>query len=138
MNNNKGGNGMNQRVTSDVTEVLIQHWAQMVNETQARLDALRDSYGTALYQIQTLENRNRDLYLDNLDLHQTVNELVVSDAEKDLLIMRLTDLIIKMMRENPTLRSNTEYRDEYFSAIAGFTPENPIDLTADEEIDEDL
>lgn len=137
MANNNGGNDNAQgRNTSDVTEVLIQHWAQMVREAEARLERLRANYATALIQIEQLDNRNDALYDDNLDMQRMLNEFVVSDAEKDALILRLTDLIITMIRENPHLRDEPRYRDEYFAAIAGFTPDQPIDLTADEELDE--
>jgi hypothetical protein len=139
MASNNGGTSNTQRAnTSDVTEVLIQHWAEMVHQTQARLDGLRNNYAAALIQIEQLDNRNDALYHDNLDMHRTLNEFVVSDHEKDALILRLTDLIITMIRENPHLRDEPRYRDEYFAAIAGFTPDQPIDLTADEEIDENL
>jgi len=139
MASNNGGNAnAPQANTSDVAEVLIQHWGGMVREYQRRLEDVRDNYATALLQIEQLDNRNDALYHDNVDLHATLNEFVVQDAEKDVLIMRLTDLIVTMVRENPHLRDEPRYRNEYFAAIAGFTPDTPIDLTADEEIDEDL
>jgi len=137
-NNNGGNQNTGVRNTSEVTEVLIQHWGEMVRESERRLATLRDNYATALVQIEQLDNRNDALYNDNLDMQRMLNDFVVSDNEKDALILRLTDLIITMVRENPNLRDEPRYRDEYFAAIAGFTPDTPIDLTADEELDEDL
>lgn len=139
MASNNGGNGnARQANTSDLPEVLLQHWASMVRESNRRMEELRANYAAALIQVEQLDRRNDSLYNANLDLQSTLNTFVVSDAEKDTLILRLTDLIITMVRENPQLRDEPRYRDEYFAAIAGFTPENPIVLETDEELDEDL
>jgi len=137
MNNNLGQNGLPVNTTnSSVQVVLLQHWASMVSELRQQLAASRLDFADAIRINTTLEDRNHDLYMDNLDLHNQLNELVVQSVESEALIVRLTDLIINMVRENPTLRES--YRSEFFAAIAGFSAETAIDLTADEEIDADL
>lgn len=126
----------NNRPSADVTVVLIQHWANRVQEVEARITDLRESYAHALRINNTLESRNADLYMDNLDLHRQCTEQVVQLAEQAAMSFRLQDMVINMVRENPELRER--YRDEFWASVVGYTPGNPIDLTTDEELDEDL
>jgi len=114
---------------SDITSVLIQHWAEMVRESERRYFETRDNYIRALAQIEVLEMRNEAMYQDNLEFHRLTTEMMVADAEKSNRIFRLQELILRMTRENPQLRQNQAYRDDWFAIVAGFTPDHPIDLT---------
>jgi len=136
MADNTGTTGNAEGAESLVYPILLQNWARMVRESNARTETVTANLRVAERQVELLDNRATRLYEDNLDMQRMLNNFAESDAQKDLLIMRLTDLVIAMVRENPDLRD--EYRNEFFAAIAGFTPENPIDLTANEELDDDL
>jgi len=136
MADNTGTTGNAEGAASLVYPILLQNWANMVADARARTATVQADLTVAERQVEILDARATRLYQDNIELSAMLNDFTEADAQKDQLIMRLTDLVISMVRENPNLRA--EYRDEFFAAIAGFTPENPIDLTAEEELDEDL
>jgi len=111
-----------------VSVVLVQHWAAMVNDLREELEATRA-------QRHTIEERAGRLYRDLIDVHGLFNE---SEAELHYFRQtnaRLTELIDQIFRENPQLVS--DHQREYDAIVIG-TEWNPIDLTADEEIDNDL
>jgi len=119
----------NQNATEGrVTVALLQHWALMVNEQ-------REQLATAEQQIRRLDDRASRLYRESITLHGLFNE---SEAELHYFQQtnqRLSLLISRILSENPGLSPN--YTHLYQALIEG-TEENPIDLTTDEEIDEEL
>lgn len=116
--------------TSDsgrVQTVLLQHWATMVDEQREQLT-------TATRQIILLDDRATRLYRDSIMLHGLYNEAAEELHYHEQLSQRLSMLITRILSENAQLP--TIYRDE-FNAMLG-TQDHPIDLTADEELDEEL
>lgn len=119
----------NQNATEGrVTVALLQHWALMVDEQ-------REQLVTAEQQIRRLDDRASRLYRESITLHGLLNE---SEAELHYFQQtnqRLSLLISRILSENPGLSPN--YTHLYHALIEG-TEENPIDLTTDEELDEEL
>jgi len=112
----------------DVTVVLIQHWARMV-------DAQRLDMATMRRQIRTLDDRASRLYRENITMHGLFNESEAELHYHSQLNQRFSLLIARILSENPELSAN--YTHLYHALIEG-TEENPIDLTTDEELDEEL
>jgi len=115
---------------------IIQHWATMVDEQQQTIDALRVINDNVIEYNRRLIRRNDQLADHLRDLNQQLNVSAAQNIQMEVTGEQLVDIICRIVRENPVLRD--QYREEFFLAVAGFTPENPIDLTAMEEIDEDL
>jgi len=109
--------------------VLLQHWATMVTEQGEQLEQYRT-------QLATVEARADRAYQDNILLHGLVNQAYQETAAHERLAMQLSALVLRIMRENPGA-VREEYRDHYFSAINDFNETNPIDLTTDEELEDD-
>jgi len=118
-----GDNSENPRVQT----ILLQHWATMVDEQRATI-------ATAERQIILLDERATRLYRDALQLHGLFNEADAELRYHEQLSQRLSMLITRILSENAELPSI--YRDE-FNAMLG-TQDHPIDLTTDEELDEEL
>jgi len=111
----------------EVSVILLQNWAQQVNEQRAQL-------AVATEQVIALDARCTRIYNDAVQIHGLFNE---SEAELHYhrqLNTQLSLLIVQMLNENPELGAYTE---RYHALIEG-TEYNPIDLTTDEEIDEEL
>lgn len=94
----------------------------------------REHITTAERQIILLDNRATRLYQDALQLHGLYNEADEEFRYYEQLSRRLSMLVTRILTENANLPSI--YRDE-FNALLG-TQDHPIDLTADEELDEEL
>jgi len=109
-----------------VTEVLISQWANMYAEC-------REQYQTAVHLNERLEQRATSLFHQVVEVHQELSEAHREIEVSERMTLDLSRLVLKMLRENPTLVER--YRDDYHAAITG--PEI-IDLTADEEMDQDL
>lgn len=110
--------------------VLLHHWASMVSEQADQLDEYRQ-------QLRTVEARADRVYRDNVILHDTVNTAYADTAAAERLANRMSDLVLRILRENP-IALQQEYASEYFAAINEFNELRPIDLTAVEEIDENM
>lgn len=123
-------------VTGNALIPIIQHWATMVDEQQQTIDALRVINDNVIEYNRRLIRRNDQLADHLRDLNQQLNVSAAQNIQMEVTGEQLVDIICRIVRENPVLRD--QYREEFFLAVAGFTPENPIDLTAMEEIDEDL
>jgi len=122
-------NGMDPQERARVQVVLLQHWAIMVDQQREQLE-------NATRQIQNLEQRASRLYHDATVLHRMLNETWIEARNNEIVNQRLSDLLTRIFRENPDIFFN--YEQHVHGMLAGFTPENPIDLTADEELtDED-
>lgn len=109
--------------------ILIQHWSEMVTEAKADLE-------TAQEQVATLDARATRLYNDAVVLHATLNDAFTEIHAHESLSVRLMGLLDRILGENPALLEH--HRAEYVAAINGFNAENPIDLTADEELIDDF
>jgi len=109
-----------------VSVVLLQHWATMVDEQRHQLD-------TAARQIVSLDERASRLYRDVIAVHGLFNESEAELSQHIRINRLLTGLLTRIIAENPELPQN--YNDEMTDILIG-TFENPIDLTADEDIDE--
>ena len=113
--------------TDRLQVVLIQHWATMVND-------LREELAATQAQLATIEDRAGRMYRQ-YQLARTVQRvrggvaLLPPDERSSF------DLIDQIFRANPQLNEN--WLREYESIIIG-TEWNPIDLTTDEELDEEL
>jgi len=107
-----------------VTEVLISHWANMYMEC-------RSEYQDAVFLNEKLEERCQSLFNQMAEIHHELGESHLELQVAERMSLGLSRLVLKMLRENPTLVEN--YRDDYYEAIRG--PE-VIDLTADEEMEE--
>jgi len=113
---------------AEVTVPLIQHWARMV-EAQA------EELATYRRQIRAIDARATRLYNENITLHGMFNE---SEAElhwHQQTNLRMSALLTRIEAENPEL--DPIYAQLHTAMIEG-TVGNPIDLTADEELDEEL
>jgi len=115
----------NQFQVDQVTVTLIQHWAQMVNENQARLE--RQSA-----MITDLQDRLHLVLQDNHTLRQMLDEQFDESESERRLALDLSRLIATMLNENSTFEV---YRDDYLEIINGNAANNVIDLTADEELE---
>lgn len=113
---------------SRLQTVLIQHWATMVEEQGAAIKEYQR-------QLVTLEDRANRLYRDNALLHGMVTESYNETRMHERLSLAMSALVLKIMRENPDAITEA-YRDEYLAAVNDFNGENPIDLTAHEELDD--
>jgi len=130
MNSNEAAQALAQMQSTAgrVSVVLVQHWATMVNEAREELEATR-------VQLRAIEARAGRQYRDIIHVHGLLNE---SEAELHYFRQtnaRLTELIDQMFRENPQLVE--EHQREYDAIVIG-TEWNPIDLTADEELEFEL
>jgi len=110
--------------------VLIHHWATMVEEQAATIN----DYRTQLVEIDARADR---LYSDNIVLRGLIDESFNETRSHERLALALSALLLKIMRENPEA-TQERYRDQYLAAINDFNGETPIDLTTEEELDEDL
>jgi len=111
-----------------VQVVLLQHWATMVAEQ-------REQLSTATDQIVRLDARATRLYQDGIVLHGLYNEAVEELHYHGNLNLQMSALITRILAENPELPR--VYTDLHLAMIDG-TADRPIDLTADEELDEEL
>jgi len=118
-------NSSNTNQTGQVTTTLIQHWAQMVNESRARLE--RQSQ-----MIADLQERLHNVLQDNRVLREMLDHQIDETETENRLAVELSGLVLTMLNENPTFHV---YRDDYLEIINGFAAENVIDLTADEELE---
>lgn len=123
-------------VTGNALIPIIQHWATMVDEQRQTIDLLRVENDHVIEYNRRLVRRIDALSGLLTDLNQQLNEAAAQNVQMEVTGEQLVDIICRIVRENPVLRE--QYREEFFLAVAGFTPENPIDLTAMEEIDEEL
>jgi len=112
-----------------VQTVLIHHWVNQVEEQRIMLNE-------AARQIETLDARATRLYRDANTLSGMVTDSYAEIEAHERLAARLVQLIDRMIEENP--RHADAYQLELNLAVTGFNRENPIDLTADEELDMDL
>lgn len=119
-----------------VSVVFLQHAAQMISDRDATIAEVRSDWRAALGYNARLEARAERLYSDNLRLQRELLRLDVVASQGGVLNTGLTQLMLQIITENPTLRD--QYRNTFFQLVAGFTPEDPIDLTTDEELDDDL
>lgn len=110
--------------------VLVQHWATQVAEQQQQI-------GQYQRQLTEVEARATRLYNDASTIHGLYNEALDDLAASETLSVALGRLILRMITENQGL-ARASYREEYLAAINAYSERNPIDLTADEELDEDL
>lgn len=113
---------------AEVTVPLIQHWSTMVDNQRIEIATLHR-------QLRAIDARATRLYNENNTLHGLFNE---SEAELHWhrqTNLRLSALLTRIEAENPGL--NPIYAQLHVAMIEG-TVENPIDLTADEELDEEL
>lgn len=122
--------GRNNGDRHQVVEILLQNWAVMVDEA-------REEARSAEQLLASVEARASRLFLDNTILHDTVNRSFEETAQYERLALRMSHLVLRLIRENPEIQ-RAEYRDEYLDAINAFNAENPIDLTANEVIDEEM
>lgn len=113
--------------TDRLQAVLLQHWATMVEEQAATIREYQR-------QLVTVEERANRLYQDNVVLHGLVNESYNETRMHERLSLAMSSLVLTIMRENPDAVTEA-YRDAYLAAINDFNGENPIDLTAVEELD---
>jgi len=118
----------NTRSSADVTVVLIQHWADMV-------DRQREDIANANRQIRAIDARATRLYNDNLQLHGLFNESEAELHYHQNQNQRFSLLIVRILLENPQLSNH--YTQLYHAMIDG-TEENPIDLTTAEELDQEM
>jgi len=130
MNSHEAAQAPNQTQSDAgrVSVVLIQHWATMITDLRTELETTRA-------QLRTIEDRAGRQYQDIIHIHGLFNE---SEAELHYFRQanaRLTELIDHMFRENPQLVE--EHQREYDAIVIG-TEWNPIDLTADEELEFEL
>lgn len=129
--------GMQRRANRDhggdlsrLPEVLLSNWADMVTDAHDQCDEYRR-------QLRVLDERATRLHRDNVVLHGLINEAYAETGAHERLALRLSALVLRIIRENPAVAIEA-YRDEYLAAINDFNGQNPIDLTADEELDEDM
>jgi len=115
----------NQVQGHQVTVTLIQHWAQMVNENQARLERQSDT-------IADLQDRLHLVLHDNYILRQMLDEQFNETETESNLALALSRLIATMLNEN---RAFEVYRNDYLEIINGNAAINVIDLTADEDLE---
>jgi len=115
-------------IVGQVSAVLLQNWATMVDE-QA------DQLGTARRQLRAIDQRATRMYNENVTLHGLFNESEAELHYHQQLNQRLSLLIGRILLENQELPSR--YVHEYHSLIDG-TEGNPIDLTTDEELDVEM
>jgi len=127
MNSNAQVPTNNNPAQGDVSVVLIQHWARMVDAQQLDMATMRR-------QIRTIDARATRLYNENVTLHGMFNESEAELGHHQQLNVRLSLLIARILAENPELAPN--YAHLHHALIEG-TQENPIDLTTDEELDDE-
>lgn len=113
-----------------IQTVLIHHWATMVDE---QANTIREYQR----QLEAVEERANRIYQDNVVLHGLINESYNETRMHERLSLAMSALVLRILRENPEAVQGT-YRDEYLAAINDFNGANPIDLTADENLDEAL
>ena len=113
---------------AEVTVPLIQHWARMV-EAQA------EELATYRRQIRAIDARATRLYNENHTLHGLFNEAEAELHYHRQTNLRLSALLTRIEAENPGL--DPIYAQLHVAMIEG-TVENPIDLTTDEELDEEM
>jgi len=111
-----------------VTEVLLQHWAEMVNDQRAELN-------TAIDQITSLDERATRLYQEVIQIHTLYNESETELAWHIRSCRLMFTLLTTIFRENPDLPIH--YSEQFIAAMDG-TMENPIDLTTDEVLEVEL
>jgi len=95
----------------------------------------REQLQAATTQIVRLDDRATRLYHDALHLHGLYNEATEELHYHERLNMQLSALITRIIIENPDLPR--VYTDLHLAMIEG-TAERPIDLTTEEELDEEL
>lgn len=109
---------------------LLTHWAEMVNERGDQIEVLNA-------QLTTVSDRADRLYRDNVILHGLIDEAYADVDSQSRLSLRLSELVMRIIREIPGA-AREDYRDEYLAAVNDFNRGEIIDLTADEEMDEEL
>jgi len=109
---------------------LLTHWAEMVNERGDQIEVLNT-------QLNAVSDRADRLYRDNVILHGLIDEAYADVDSQSRLSLRLSELVMRIIREIPGA-AREDYRDEYLAAVNDFNRGEIIDLTADEEMDEEL
>jgi len=122
MNNNTSNNSPE---IGQVSVTLIQHWAQMVNEA-------RGTVSRQAAEIAQLHERIHNTLQDVRVLHRMLDEQIDEAVLDRRLTLDLSRLLQTMINENPEF---VVYRDDYNEIINGYNRNNPIDLTADEELE---
>lgn len=113
--------------SNELQTVLITHWAKMTRDAQQALKQARESN-------QHLRDQNQRLFIANTDLRNEISDCHLELWRTEDYGTALSNLVLCMLAQNPDL--NQRYHAAHMAIITN-TPEI-IDLTADEEIDEDL
>jgi len=121
-------------VKGDVLTVLVQVWSQRLSDQDDTIAELRAQNIELREQNLELFSQNDALFSDMIDITTERNDASVMVLETTAENVQLQDLIIRMVSENPQLRE--KYRVPFVTAVLG-NAENPIDLTTDDEMEEE-
>jgi hypothetical protein len=108
--------------------ILLQHWATMVSEQGEQLEEYRE-------QLRTVVDRSLRTHRDNAVMQEIIDRTVVEIAALERLSVQMGNLVLQILRENPTIQVE-QYEQTYYNAINQWNEINPIDLTAREELNE--
>jgi len=112
-----------------VQVILLQNWATMVDELGRSLQRARAQNGH-------LELRMRRMHRDAIERDGLLDEALADLHSQELTTLGLSELLARIYREHPNLQPIYETRHN--DTIAGFSMENPIDLTTEEELDDEF
>jgi len=109
--------------------VLMQHWAEMITSQ-------REELAVATRQIATLDERATQLYNDNVAQHGMLDQALNEINAHETMSTRMLHVIERIFREDAEIEN--KYRGVLFSIMAEFSEAVPVDLTTEEELDDDL
>lgn len=110
--------------------ILLQHWATMVSEQGEQLEEYRE-------QLRTCVDRSLRTHRDNVVMQDIIDRTVVEIAALERLSVQMGNLVLQILQENPSIQVE-QYEQTYYNAINAWNEVNPIDLTAREELNEEI